>query len=184
MKEGWFAKAVRKSWTIEVSYDPRCVNTLYLRDPKAAGGYVALELLEKSRILYSDWSFAEVEENVLATARLEHAADDRSLGRAVRHKSLSEPAIQRARKDTRAASKSLPSSAARTKDQKVWRAREMQVVRNEQAHPEGRTPATKPALAKVISLPESPGSPTLQPSEGSLEALLLSNFSGSRDHDK
>jgi len=75
LREEWFAKARRQEWPVKVSFDPRNMDNVYLRDPKLPHGFEACRLLDRSHI-YSGKSLFEIEELELAKKKTEAAGEN------------------------------------------------------------------------------------------------------------
>jgi len=75
IRDDWFAKARRHERPVAVSFDPRRMEYLYLRDPKLPNGFEACSLLDKSSG-YSGKSLFEIEELKFAQKRIEAAGED------------------------------------------------------------------------------------------------------------
>lgn len=65
LRERWFEKArMSKRWKVTVSYDPRCMDTIYLNNPSAKE-FEACNLLDRSR-QFINQSLWEIEEALMA----------------------------------------------------------------------------------------------------------------------
>ncbi|WP_295999964.1 Mu transposase C-terminal domain-containing protein [Rugamonas sp.] len=59
IQKGWFTQARKRRFDIEVSFDPRFVNSIYIRDD-AGKKYIRADLTDVSNRIYGGLSFAEV----------------------------------------------------------------------------------------------------------------------------
>lgn len=128
MREDWFAKARRDEWTVDVSFDPRSMENVYLRSPKLSRGFEPCRLLDHSSD-YIGKSLFEIEELRSAAKRVEAAGEnERQAKRLLIDQRMAE-IESRAKKATRAvADKDMPKSR-KTADIRNNRAEEKEVQR-------------------------------------------------------
>lgn len=74
VRDEWYSKARQAGWSVTVSYDPRSMDIVYLRDTKLPRGFEICKLLEKSYANYGK-SLFEMEELALAKKRNEAASE-------------------------------------------------------------------------------------------------------------
>lgn len=75
IEHDWFSKARSKEWPVDVSYDPRSLDIVYLRDKTLPKGYAILRLVnpDSSRVGKSRF---ETEEVLIAQKRVEAAGEN------------------------------------------------------------------------------------------------------------
>ena len=113
--EEWYDRARRKTWTEDVSFDPRDLGQVYLRNPRAKLGFERLTLLPPSEDR-AGVSLFEVEKLDLERRRVQRAGDAERQNRRIEHAGVMNAVTAKAerRRDDALATSSL-SKAARTK---------------------------------------------------------------------
>lgn len=131
VREEWFAKARKETWTVEVSYDPRNLGILYILDPQMEKGYEVCRLLECSSDLLGVSLFEEEEVDICKKGTEVQKEDDNQARRLVRDKQ-SEDIVKNATKATRAALDPNMSNTERTADVRYNRDDEKQFQRQKE----------------------------------------------------
>ncbi len=128
LRDDWFARARRDEWTVDVSFDPRNMENVYLRSPKLPRGFEPCRLLDPSAV-YGGKSLFEVEELGLAAKRAEAAGEnDRQAKRLLIDQRMAE-IESNARKATRAVADAHTPKSKRTSDIRNNRADEKKIQR-------------------------------------------------------
>lgn len=128
LREDWFARARRDEWTVDVSFDPRSMENVYVRSPKLRGGFEACRLLDRS-LDYAGKSLFEVEELGLAAKRATAAGEnDRQAKRLLIDERMAE-IKDKAKKKTRAVADADTPKSKKTADIRNNRAEEKEVQR-------------------------------------------------------
>lgn len=178
IREGWFSRARGRSWREQVSYDPRLVDQIYLRDPKRRdGGCEVLRLRDKSRE-YQGCSFAEVEENELRKRQLAAKAKEDSSARESQYIARTGDINDTARKRAAQATSQLKSKTEILKNKKGLREEERAARHAEQAHRLGQPEKSRGTPAEVVTLrPVEDAAPELvAPIPGSVDEATQANL--------
>jgi putative transposase len=60
IQKGWFIQGRKKRFTLDVSYDPRIADAIYIHDESSHGKYIRADMTDVSRRQYAGLSFDEV----------------------------------------------------------------------------------------------------------------------------
>lgn len=132
IREDWFAKARREEWAVDVSFDPRSMENVYVRGSMVPRGFEACRLLDHCAI-YGGKSLFEVEELGLAAKRTEAAGEnDRQAKRVLIDERMAE-IESNAKKATRAVADANTPKSKKTADIRDNRADEKEVQRGAEA---------------------------------------------------
>ena len=128
IREDWFAMARREEREVAVSFDPRNMGNVYLRDPKLPRGFEPCRLLDGSAI-YGGKSLFEIEELAIASKRAEAAGEnDRQAKRVLIDQHMAE-IESKAKKATRAVADADTPKSKKTAAIRGNRADEKEVQR-------------------------------------------------------
>lgn len=113
IREEWFAKARKETWTVEVAYDPRNMGILYIRDSNLEKGFEACRLLDSSKELLGISLFEEEEIDV-DKRRIEAAEEDDKQARRILKDKQMEQIVGKASKETKAVRDPNATKSSRT----------------------------------------------------------------------
>ncbi len=148
-RDEWFHKARSNGeWPVDVSYDPRSLEKLYIWQKQLATGYEACKLLRSSLDRHG-MSLSEVEEKGLAARRLEASGDAIRLAKRVRTDAAMEQIEKAAKAEAKALDDPNASNASRLSGIRENRAEEKQRQRSFE----------KFDLAPEITPPTAPAAP-------------------------
>ena len=129
MKEEWFSKARSHEWEVTISYDPRNMDSAYLRDSKLPSGFEVCSLLDKG-VDYRGKSLREIKELAFAKKKVEAATEnDRQEKRIFIDNKINE-IKKKAKKATKAVLDPNASKAERTSKIRGNRAQEKEIQRS------------------------------------------------------
>lgn len=115
ISEEWFAKARKETWTVDVSYDPRNLGLLYIRDSRMVKGYEVCRLLGCSSDLLGVSLFEE-EEVDFHNKNTEAEKEKETQGNRLMKDKLTENIVKKAARETKAALDPTAPKSARTAD--------------------------------------------------------------------
>ena len=128
IREDWFAMARREEREVAVSFDPRNMGNVYLRDPRLSRGFEPCRLLDGSAA-YGGKSLFEIEELGIASKRAEAAGEnDRQAKRVLIDQRMAE-IESKAKKATRAVADADTPKSKKTAAIRGNRADEKEVQR-------------------------------------------------------
>jgi putative transposase len=153
--QGWFIEAKKRRFKVDVSYDPRLVDNIYVYDPNGKSAPYRAELTQRSA-KYSGLSSAETKywesvragmRNEAGQTRLQNKADFRDSVAAT----VSAAAARLAREGTG------KTRTARRADTKAARVEERRLERQETALPRGATPMADSSKhpAPLLAVPKN-----------------------------
>jgi hypothetical protein len=172
IKRGWLVQAGQRKFTLNVSYDKRLVDSIYIHDDTGDKGYIEATLAPRSAD-YKGLSFDEVGAYEHMRAALRHEADHINAQERSHFHAVIDPITEHAKKEMRKVSKGK-SRASRKKDVAPDRLDERRARRQIEA-PINRKPPTPSISADVIALPgraKDEESATPKASPGSLTDRL------------
>lgn len=165
MGNGWFVKArSRGRFTVDVSYDPRRVDAIYVHAPRTAFGYHVATLLKRSEE-YRGLTFNEVHAYEMARKAINHQAEESHAQEHHRYHRATDPIQDRAHAKMTAATGSRSRSARRA-DTREDRTAELAHERERTAAPLPGGQAHADRRAKVVQLrglTERPVEPPAEP---------------------
>jgi hypothetical protein len=151
MGNGWFVKARNRGrFTVDVSYDPRRVDAIYVHAPRTACGYHVATLLKRSEE-YRGLAFNEVHAYEMARKAIDHIADESQAQSRHRLHQATDPIQARADAQMRAVTGSR-SRHARRVDTRDDREAELARERERTAAPLSGEPVDERRRAKVVPL--------------------------------
>jgi hypothetical protein len=151
IKEYWFEKARKKSWPIQISYDPRIMNNVYIWDPKTRTAEICYLLESHSR--YQDKNLDEIiyliEYEKLANRKgaYSNLQDDCDFAADI------EAIVKQGKEMTNATLDKNVSDTARTKEIKSHRKDEKGEIRKNEAFVIGEAKDTKSQIDQTNIIP-------------------------------
>lgn len=128
LRNEWYSKARQSGWTVTVSYDPRSMDIVYLRDSKLHRGFEICKLLERSFVNYGK-SLFEIEELALAKKRNEASSEiDRQSKRILIREKMAE-IESNAKRNTNEVNDSNVPKSLKTSDIRPNKAQEKEIQR-------------------------------------------------------
>ncbi len=171
IEERWFDQARQKgTWEVDISYDPRSLDTIYLHGTKSSNPFQVCTLTERSRA-HCNASLWEVEQqDILDKHGAANRLESRQLARVDLNASIEKTvagAVQKRGKP------STESDASRTKNIQGNRAEEKQANRETEVfRPSVKKPTAEAASAKIIDFPGSKPDSKVDYSLPSIEEIL------------
>ncbi|SFI02848.1 Mu transposase, C-terminal [Collimonas sp. OK307] len=159
-ENGWFVKSGKGISSIDISYDRRLVDAIYIHDAKDPTKFCIARLLDKSSE-YKGLSYAEVEAYETMKRKLGHSYEQLERQQRSNYHAHVDPIAKRARTETKIVSKGK-SRSARKADIVVDRTEERRIRRQEEAvmpsaHPSENTFSGSPTnvlATQTLTTPE------------------------------
>lgn len=154
VQQNWFVRAgISGNYKINVAYDRRLVNSIYLIDLKDPSNLISATLLEKSHD-YMNLSFDEVKVIQLSLKKMQADAEHQRLEENVRYINDTTPLIQNAQAETKKSSQGK-SRYSRKVDIKEDRESERKTRRTSEVTPMSRSKNNGPYSSTVVPLAKS-----------------------------
>lgn len=131
LARGWFTQARKKRFSVEVRYDHRLVNNIYLVDPSGSGGLILCQLSTRTEV-HRGRSFAEVEVYKWLRKKLEPEVTQTRLQATADYHATVDPTNKQA-KAALTGAKVKKTRSARRADTKEARARDLSAERQKTA---------------------------------------------------
>ena len=132
LRDDWFALARRETREVQVSFDPRSMQTVYLRDAKFPGGFEVCKPLPRSAE-YAGKTLYEIEELGDAQAKVVAAGENSRQEKRILIDSRMADIQAKARKATKAVADPSVSKSKRVADIRDNKAREKEVQRGDES---------------------------------------------------
>lgn len=150
IQRGWFVKAGKRRFAINVSYDRRLVDAIYLHDGSSKSGFIEAVLSSRS-VDYKGLSFDEVAAYEFMRGQMRQEGEQQNAQEQSRFHELADPIADKAHREMKKETKGK-SRASRKADVKDDRLEERRERRQEEV-PMKRSETSPAKPAPVISLP-------------------------------
>lgn len=167
IQRGWFTRTAKGTLHVEVSYDRRLVDAIYIHDDQSPGKVITATLLEKS-VAFKGMSYQEVESVVHHRTRLRHEGQRLAMKNDFEFHATVDPITLEARTKTQFVTKGK-SRSSRKADTREARHIERALERQEKAAPPSKH---KPVQsAEILTIPREQAPSTRQNNAKLLDML-------------